>query len=516
MKKLFAFLLAMSLLLCGCGKKGAYVPTGDGLSYDEDYTGPMVTRPVEEAEQELTMTYYANQSLNPLVCDDFTNRTLFGLIYQGLFTVDREYQVQPMLCSKYAMAEDMKSYVFYVDEKATFSDGSKVRPADVVASLNAAKAGKYYGGRFTHIAAVSLAEDGGVRVELSTACENLPILLDIPIVPESQVGGDRPLGSGPYLLDTSGNQWVLRRRTDWWCSAQMAINTQTISLIKATSNTQIRDNFQFADLNLVCADPCSDNHADYRCDFELWDCESGVFTYLAFSNLSTVFDTPEIRAAVTHALDRDALAEEHYRGFGRAATLPASPLSPYYSEVLAAKYDYAPEKFAQAVTDAGKAGSTVVLLVNSDDSLRVRAARSVAEMLTAGGLVVTMKEVGGSAYVNAIKNWEFDLYMGKTKLPANMDLSAFFATNGALSHGGTANTAAYNLCQQALENYGNYYSLHQQVMDNGLLCPVVFCSQAVYATRGTVTGLTPARDTICFYSIGKTMEGAYIRPTETK
>ena len=512
MKKLFAFLLIFCLLLCGCGKKDAYVPTGDGLSYDENYTGPVATRPVELPEQELTMAYYPDRSLNPLVCDDFTNRAMFGLMYQSLFVVDREYQVQPMLCEKYSMADDMLSYVFYVDEKATFSDGSKVRAQDVVASLNTAKAGKYYSGRFTHITEISLSEDGGVLVTLGTAFENLPILLDIPIVPESHVTNDRPLGSGPYYLDTAGTQWVLRRRTDWWCSAQMAVTAQTISLMKATSNTQIRDNFQFADLNLVCADPCSDNHADYRCDFELWDCESGVFTYLAFSDFSTVFDTPEIRAAVTHALDRDAIAEQHYRGFGRAATLPASPLSPYYSEILAAKYDYDPDKFIQAVNDAGKAGSTVVLLVNSDDSLRVRAARSVAEMLTAGGLIVTMKEVGGSAYVNAIKNREFDLYMGKTKLPANMDLSAFFANNGSLSYGGTADTAAYNLCKQALENYGNYYTLHQQVMDNGLLCPVVFCSQAVYATRGTVTGLTPSRDNICFYSIGKTMESAYIRP----
>ena len=41
MKRLLAALLALMLLLSACGAQGEYVPTGDGLSYDEDYTGPL-------------------------------------------------------------------------------------------------------------------------------------------------------------------------------------------------------------------------------------------------------------------------------------------------------------------------------------------------------------------------------------------------------------------------------------------------------------------------------------------
>lgn len=510
MKRIFALFLIL-LLLAGCSKQGDYTPTGDALSWDEDYTGPVNTRPIEQTEQELTMPYYADVTMNPLKCTDYTNRAFVSFLYQGLFVVDREYNVEPMLCGKYSMTEDMKSYTFYVDGAATFSDGSSVRAADVAATLLAAKESTYYGGRFLHITAVELSEDGGVTVKLDTACENLPILMDIPIIKESQLESDHPLGSGPYVLDTSGTEWLLRRRTNWWCKSEMAVSANTIVMAKAESNIQIRDDFQFADVNLVCADPCSDRYADYRCDYELWDCESGVFTYIAFSDFSTVFDTPQIRAALTYAVDRDMLAENYYRGFGRSATLPASPLSPYYNKGLAEQYTYAPEKFQQVLTETGKEGSTVIFLVNSDDSLRVRAARVVADQLTQCGLVVTMKEVSGSAYTNALKNREFDLYMGKTKLSANMDLSAFFHTRGALSYGGVNDVEAYTLCLQALENHGNYYTLHQYVMDNGLLCPVLFCSQAVYAARGAITGLSPARDNICFYSIGKTMEKAFIR-----
>ena len=48
-------------------------------------------------------------------------------------------------------------------------------------------------------------------------------------------------------------------------------------------------------------------------------------------------------------------------------------------------------------------------------------------------------------------------------------------------------------------------------MDQGLLCPILFRSYAVYATRGLLTGMAPSRDNIFYYSIGKSMEKALIK-----
>ena len=147
----------------------------------------------------------------------------------------------------------------------------------------------------------------------------------------------------------------------------------------------------------------------------------------------------------------------------------------------------------------------MVLLVNSDDSLRLRAARAIGEMLAVGGLQVEMKELGGSAYENAIRKRDFDIYLGKTRLSPNMDLSAFFDTWGDLSYGGMDDVAAYALCLDALADEGNYYNLHRTVMEQGLLCPVLLCNYAVYTTRGIFQNLAPARDNVFCYSIGRTV-----------
>ncbi len=511
MKKLLLILLCCCLLTgCNIGGNAPYVPTGSGLTWDDDYTGPSQETTQPPSEQALSIAYTPEQSMNPLVCTDFTNRTFFSLVYQSLFVVNREYQVSPILCKQYSRSEDMKSYTFYL-ESATFSDGAQLTPQDVVATYQAAKQSSMYQGRFQHIQEITVSPDGGITFLLTTAYENLPVLLDIPILKASELDAPYPLGTGPYVLEANVAQMRLRRRNEWWCSANMAVTAPAISLVAAQSPTQIRDEFEFSDLSLVCADPGSDKYADFRCDFELWDCENGIFLYLACNMDSEVFSIPEVRSALTYAIDREAIVENHYRSFARSTTLPVSPLSPYYSQKLADAYAYDSVKFAEAVNAAAiLQEEPLILLVNSDDSLRVRVARDIRDMLKSCGLAVEMKELSTENYQYALKTGSYDLYLGQTKLSANMDLSAFFYTAGALNYGNLSNVSIYSLCLESLANHGNYYTLHQKVMENGLLCPILFRSYAIYADRGLLSGLTPARDNVFYYSLGKTMESAFI------
>ena len=516
MKRLCAILLCIGLslgILSGCAEKEQepYTPTGDGLTWDEDYTGPTAP-PKEEEPQKLSLIWYPDRTLNPYTCADFTNQMLFSLLYQSLFSVDRSYSVEPVLCQNYAMSEDMTTYTFY-PTAATFSDGTWLTPEDIAASLQAAKDGPVYGGRLRRVVSIEVTEDRGVKVVMNTAYENLPILLDIPIVKAAEVAMDTPLGTGPYKLEGGGSGALLRKRTDWWCKATLPISADTISMVVAESVTQIRDSFEFRGLSMVCADPGSDRYADYRCDYELWDSENGVFLYMACNMNSEVFSKPELRAALTGVVDRDTIAAEFYRGFGRPATLPASPMSPYYNNTLASRYGYdGGAALKEALLTAELPADTVVkFLVNKDDSLRNRVARTIAESLRQCGLTVELLSLSTSEYENYLKNGWYDLYLGHTRLSPNMDLSAFFSETGALSYGSLDNSALYSLCNESLANHGNFYTLHQSVMDDGRLCPILFGSYAIYATRGLLTWLNPSRSSIFYYSLGRTMENALIQ-----
>ena len=147
--------------------------------------------------------------------------------------------------------------------------------------------------------------------------------------------------------------------------------------------------------------------------------------------------------------------------------------------------------------------------MNSDDSLRLRVARDIRDMLVDCGLQVQMRELSTNDYRYALLIRNYDIYLGQTKLSANMDLSPFFYNAGTLSYGGISDVGTYSLCLEALANHGNYYTLHQKIMEEGLLCPILFRSYAVYATRGLLSDLSPARDNVFYYSLGKTMDSAF-------
>lgn len=515
-----ALLLCAALLLglfTGCASEEAYVPTGnalDGAELPTQATSETVLSPYQQEVKSYTLAYYPDAGFNPYLCDNLTNRMLFSLLYQGLFTVDRYYNVEPMLCKSYTVSEDMTRYTFYLDA-ATFSDGNILRAGDVVASLQAAQESLIYGGRFEHIVSIESLSADSVTITTDCAYENLPLLLDVPILRGAQVGDSMPVGTGPYYLVHNSGTMALQRRNDWWCQADLAVQSNSIVLWEATNPVGIRDHFEFEDLGLSYADPGSANYADYRSDYEVWDCETGIMLYLGCNSTRGVFSDPEVRAALTYAIDRETILEDCYKGFGQAATLPASPNSPYYDKGLAGQVKYDPVRLRTALDESTLSGSTVTLLVNKADTVRLQAARLISDMLTQCGLVVKIQDMSAKDYEQSLRDGKFDLYLGQTRLSANMDLSEFFLEKGYLRFGGMSNGSCYTMCLEALENSGNYYNLHQLVLKNGQLTPILFRTYAVYMERGLLEGLSPARDNVFWYSIGKTLEDALAVSEET-
>jgi len=519
MKKILALLLCLSLtaaLFSGCGsdQEEAYVPTGDALvmeGEDPDSIGPQK----EEEPQELTLVYHPEQSMNPLEAGDHNNRVLFSLIYQNLFNVDSECNPEPILCKSYQVSPDGKTWTFYIENNVTFSDGTSLTIHDVLATFEAALESTYYAGRFTHVKEVSLTSDGGISFLLKVPYENFPQLLDVPILKSSQVASDFPLGTGPYALTNSLSGAHLRRVVSWWCrDAKIMATADTISLISAGTPAEVRDQFEFGDVGLVCADPCSDTHADFRCDYELWDIDNGVFLYIG-CNVAWVdfLKEDDLRSMLTYGIDRKSIVDQFYNGYAQPTTLPVSPSSPYYSSSLAARYEYDAAKFVNFLSGYRKTKDPIRLLVNYDDSARVKAARYIAETLTDFGLPTETLEYNTQNYQAAIYAGNYDLYLGTTRLSCNMDLSAFFSPIGTLSRNGVADATTYALCLESLANAGNYRNLHEQVANEGRIIPIAFLRYSIYATRGLMTDLTPARDNTFYYSLGKTMASIQI-PTD--
>ena len=531
MKKIISILLLLSMLagmFSGCANdidNSGYVPTGDAIVLEGQ--DPEDIMPEEEEDQELNLAYYPDRSLNPLFGSDYTNRILMSLMYQPLFAVDSKKNTYPILCSRYQVSANSRNMTVYLEPNATYSDGTRVTPQDVVACYWQAKENDYYKNRYRHLINIEVTEDGtGVLFQTDTAYGNLAMILDLPIIKESElnkgveVPGEVPVGSGPYTFHSGSGGAVLQRNESWWCKeAELPAKDKTIDLVEVKTVGDVRDAFQFGgddSVSVVCANPMSASFAEYRCDYELWEIESGYFMYIGCNILySDFFENGGIRTFLTYGIDRATLAEEVYNGMVDPVTLPCAPAEAYYSKSLAAHYEYDPLKFIShlsgySIPRKDGAQQTLELLVNSDDSARINIARTIAENLTEMGLPTTTVEYSSSVYMSQIQNGNYDIYLGMTRLSPTMDLSEFFRPWGEMSWGGLQHETLYDMCKNALQDSGNYYNLYQKLADDGRIVPVMFGYYNVYAQRGLLPDLQPARDNVFFHTLGKTMESARV------
>ncbi|MCI8619485.1 MAG: ABC transporter substrate-binding protein [Oscillospiraceae bacterium] len=502
MKKtgVLSIFLGIALLLSACGQQPA-APT------ELDVTQPAQTQPTAPNRAEtFGLAYDPMAGFNPYRCTTLINRSVMSLLYQGLFSITSSYQAEPVLCKTFSVSQDLKTYTFTL-ENARFSSGIALTAADVAASLQAARNSAVYGDRLKHVAGISPQEDGTLVLTLDTPYENLPLLLDIPIVPADETEESQPHGTGPYRLIAGGETLRLEQVQNWWSDYPSAIDFDTLYLNAAASPSEVRNEFEFGNTDLVCADPSAKTYVPFRCDYELWDCATGILLYLGCNRGAGPFSNGAVRSALTHGVKRESLIG-CYSGFAEAAYLPASPASSFYEETLASQYGYDPGIFSDALANAGLKNTSAILLVDGDDPARVKAAEAIAADLNECGLLVTVDQRTGESYKTALEQGQFDLYLGQIRLSPNFDLSPFFEEGGAANYGSMASGTTYALCLAALENSGNYYELHKAVMDSGQLCPLLLRTYAVYATRGAVSNLLPGLDNVFHTSNSRQLSDA--------
>lgn len=513
MKQLLSLLLCLCLLAAlfgGCAAPQTPLDETDVPQQDEtEHTEPEQTE--ASALREFGLAYVEEYGLNPYACVCVTNRPIISLLYEGLFVLNNHFEPEPVLCDSFAASDNGRTYIITVRDGVRFSDGSALTAQDVVASLNAAKGSKYYGSRFSQVASFSASDARTVTVSLNTPYENLPLLLDVPIVKADTTDDDVPVGTGPYRM----SERSLVKNSSWWQQASSPLNVDRVRLTYAATPSEVRDSFEFGDTTLVCADLNTPSAVGYRCDYELWDCPTTTMQYLGFNLYAGVCADPVFRAAITHLIDREAYISSIYSGFAEAAYLPCAPASPLYDSKLAENYGYDPDAFRIALQRSGiQADYSGTILVCAADASRVELAYRLAEVFAEYRLKFTVNAVDYDTYTYNLNIGNFDMFIGEARLSGNFDLTEFFRPYGALSFGGVANYSLQQLCTDSLENSGNYYNLHKQIMDNGYLCPLLFKSYAVMVNRGAISNLQAAVDNVFHLAGGRTLADATV-PYET-
>lgn len=547
-KRLLALLLAVMVLLSGCTDE----PTIPEMPEDSALAA-LVTEQQEAEEQEETeggitevtqvsstpggfsMPYNSAYGWDPYNCTSMENQAVMQLIYEGLFTLNNSFDAENVLCMDYEVSENGLMYTLKL-RSAKFSNGQKMTAEDVVYSMAKAQASTVYSGRFDDIGGFSADGEDTVIIYMVNANDRLPCLLTFPIVPDGSAAY-APLGTGPFAREDN----LLTQNSHWW-KGSGNLQFSQVALYSSISAEDTRDNFEIDNVHFVYNDPIASTAATFHCDYELWNSRSTVMQYLVFNRTNGIFQDEYVRNAITYAIDRVSLAEDIYHNFADAASLPVAPASSMYDENLASEYNYdlnearrllrlspsfimpgdtdplaeegavpdsaLEEELTEEAADAEDTTQTeeitynyITMIVRSGSLSRTTTAREIAEDLERLGFnvgVLLCDEVEFRYYINS---GEYDLYFEEVTLRPDFDLGPLFEFAGTLNYTNySMNEEMSQLYANALENSGNRYDLYQYIMDNSLICPVLFRNNAVFTTRGVFTGLNPTPGNL-FYSV---------------
>ena len=158
-------------------------------------------------------------SVDPIATTNFTIRNSAYLIYDTLFALDANYQVQPQMAEGYTLSDDQLTYTITLRDGLKFHDGSPVTATDVVASLE--RWGKVDGlGKilFSKAASLTAADDktvvlqmnepwGQVLPALGKISSNVPFMMPARLAAQDPSDPVKePIGSGPYKMVV--DEWV--------------------------------------------------------------------------------------------------------------------------------------------------------------------------------------------------------------------------------------------------------------------------------------------------------------------
>lgn len=163
--------------------------------------------------------------LDPAFVVDATEGEICSLLYDGLVGFAPDGSMVPALARAWTISGDGRRYEFHLDTRATFSNGKRVRAADVTASyrrvLDPATASprawvlarihgaaEFQAGRNADIAGLTAPDDSTLVIALDEPFAPFLSLLALPaarVIDTATAGsGDAPAGSGAWQL----SEWL--------------------------------------------------------------------------------------------------------------------------------------------------------------------------------------------------------------------------------------------------------------------------------------------------------------------
>ncbi|WP_241657787.1 peptide-binding protein [Anaerobacillus alkaliphilus] len=448
---MLSLLLMVSLFLVACGGNNAAPQTETNENTADQPTGEP-----QFGGNLILGTSGEPVIFNELYSTDTASGDITDLVFVGLTGTNENLEVIPVVAKDLAeISEDGLEWTFHMHEGVLFHDGVEVTAEDVAFTYSIFKHEDYTGpraGSFTALEKVEAIDTYTVKFTLNEADARFGTLTGYGILPKHllehvpvadleeyrEFNIDKPIGAGPFKFVswTTGQNLVLEANEEYFEGRPYLDN---VTFRFASDSNALVLLLETGDIHHMIVPTTELATVEYYDHVNLHSTLALRYDYIGWNLARPLFEDKKVRQALTHAIDRQEIAETIMEGNATVAHAPVSPLSWAYNDNVA-KFDYDPEKAKQLLAEAGwEPGSDGILqkdgerfsftiLSNSGNVVRRDIGIIAQQYLAQVGIEVKAEQMEWGAFLDKINapNFDFDAVVMAWGLALDPDPSAIW------------------------------------------------------------------------------------------
>lgn len=444
MKRLLSFVLTCALIctmLAGCSSSASPseskepVQASDGSVHREQLTVAI------EAEPAVTIPWEKN--------DNWTPHT-FSLVYENLFQIDKDNNLQPCLATDWEVI-DNTHYRFHLRQGVKFHNGNDFTADDVLYTISMNNEAPACLGTLVPIKLDECVKEDDYTVVIATDGEYPNFLTSCALYIGSIVDKEayeadpegyaaNPVGTGPFVFDewSTGDYIKLNANKNWW-GGSINFDTLMLRVIPEATTRAIEVETGGVDIAFIGSESVESLKSNPNINVDTITNAQTMF--LTYNCTQAPFDDINVRRAIVSAIDRDKITEVCWYGMGQRSTSPIPPQANGYSEVPDA-YPYDVEAAKKYLSESAYPNGFTFTLsfrpVNNND----RAVTLIQNYLAEIGITAELEQLDTTNFSHKITTGQFDMMVtGWTvaSLDAAETMTMFGTDTAGMAGTGNAN-----------------------------------------------------------------------------
>lgn len=463
--KLLVIMTMIGLVISGCSSNEEKISTKDvkKSNINSNYINLTMVKP---------------ETINPITNKDKSVGYILNLIYDGLFTIDENYNVIPQLVKEYGISQDGMSIDITLND-AKWHNDKPVTSYDVkyTVDLIQKSSDSPYNVLVSNISSIYIKNNKEFTINFKGKYAFSIDTLIFPIVSQEALESSSKnninqekynlIGNGAYKIEKYGIRegMILSVNKNYYKELPSYSKDIKVGIVPDEEAQVSMVMALDSDINNISLNDLSKfNHEK---QFNLTKYEGRDYESLLFNYNNSIFKDINFRKAIAHAINKTRILEEGYIGDAKLINFPLNSKSKYYNEDVK-QLEYNKEKAKEYLAKINVEISNDInneqnknnknnkkeneennkekdknevlkelinsldlkIVVSKSNNERIKAAHLIKEDLKSIGIKSTIAELEGEELNKAIDNKEYDIAIVGWELSSVPDATSIIQASG--------------------------------------------------------------------------------------